>query len=159
MSPCWHVSSNRMIRKPIAQFHGSLRSTTLIKRGFILVLKYITFFPTFPWQGLLNYTRKIDNKRTHLWKKTPFGRWAKRYTYKGLEVGAAGWSDFKVAKNVYACSGRNDTWSILGNVIGSEAKTPEMKDVEMKDWSGDRSFVLAVTALQLLATVRDQKLF
>ena len=88
MSPCWHVSSNRMIRKPIAQFHGSFRSTTLIKRGFILVLKYITFFPTFPWQGLLNYTRKIDNKRTHLWKKTPFRRSAKRNTYKGLEVGA-----------------------------------------------------------------------
>ena len=28
------------------------------------------------------------------------------------------------AKNVYACSGKNDTWSISGNVIGSEAKIP-----------------------------------
>ena len=27
-------------------------------------------------------------------------------------------------KNVYACSGKNDTWSISGNVIGSEAKMP-----------------------------------
>ena len=28
------------------------------------------------------------------------------------------------AKNVYACSTKNDTWSISGNVIGSEAKIP-----------------------------------
>ena len=27
-------------------------------------------------------------------------------------------------KNVCACSGKNDTWSISGNVIGSEAKMP-----------------------------------
>ena len=28
------------------------------------------------------------------------------------------------AKNDYACSGKNDAWSISGNVIGSEAKMP-----------------------------------
>ena len=34
------------------------------------------------------------------------------------------------AKNVCACSTKNDTWSISGNVIGSEAKMPvEMKKI------------------------------
>lgn len=55
--------------RPLPQFHGSFRSTTLIKKGFILVLRYTTFFPAFPWQEWPNYNRKIDNKRTHLWKK------------------------------------------------------------------------------------------
>ena len=31
---------------------------------------------------------------------------------------------YSPAKNVYACSGKNDTWSISGNVLGSEAKMP-----------------------------------
>ena len=34
--------------RPLPQFHGSFRSTTLIKKGFILVLRYTTFFPAFP---------------------------------------------------------------------------------------------------------------
>ena len=31
---------------------------------------------------------------------------------------------FSPAKNVYACSGKNNTWFISGNVIGSKAKIP-----------------------------------
>ena len=60
------------------------------------------------------------------------------------------------AKNVCACSTKNDTWSISGNVIGSEAK---MRAKCCSDERSDGSFFLAVTALQFLATVRDQKLF
>ena len=42
------------------------------------------------------------------------------------------------AKNVYACSGKNDTWSISGNVIGSERK---MSAKCCSDERSDGSFV------------------
>ena len=63
---------------------------------------------------------------------------------------------YSPAKNVYACSAKNDTWSISGNVIGSEAK---MSAKCCSDERSNGSSFLAVTALQFLATVRDQKLF
>ena len=75
-----------------------------------------------------------------------------------------GWMDYQIflgmglrspAKNVYACSGKNDTWSISGNDIGSETKMPAKC---CSDERSDGSFFLAVTALQFLATVRDQNL-
>ena len=45
-------------------------------------------------------------------------------------VSRYGYVHFSPAKNVCACSTKNDTWSISGNVIGSEAKMPvEMKKI------------------------------
>ena len=74
-SDYWLERSDLNTVRPLPQFHGSFRSTTLIKKGFILVLRYTTFFPAFPWQEWPNYNRKIDNKRTHLWRKRTEANW------------------------------------------------------------------------------------
>ena len=75
-SDYWLERSDLNTVRPLPQFHGSFRSTTLIKKGFILVLRYTTFFPAFPWQEWPNYNRKIDNKRTHLWRKRTEANWS-----------------------------------------------------------------------------------
>ena len=59
------------------------------------------------------------------------------------------------AKNVYACSAKNDMWSIAGNVIGSEAKKPAKC---CSDERSDGSFFLAVTALQFFCHCKRLKI-
>ena len=125
----------------IAQFHGSFRSTTLKKKGFILALRYITLFPAFPWQGWLNYTRKIDNKRTHLCKKTSIDWRSERKNWDRHGESRYIRTLF-VAENVYACAETNITWSISSKVIGLESKSPRN-----------------VVNCGFVATVRDRKLF
>ena len=66
------------------------------------------------------------------------------------------WECPSPAKNVCACSTKNDTWSISGNVIGSEAKIPAKCCWDERSWW---QLFLALRALQFHATVRDQKLF
>ena len=63
---------------------------------------------------------------------------------------------YSPAKNVYACSAKNDTWSISGNVIGSEAKMPAKC---CSDESSDGSFFWQWQSCKFLTTVKDQKLF
>ena len=47
-----------------------------------------------------------------------------RFALIALVYWDAVYMDSSPAKNVYACSSKNDTWSISGNVIGSESKMP-----------------------------------
>ena len=63
---------------------------------------------------------------------------------------------YSPAKTVCACSTKNDTWSISGDVIGSEAKMPAKC---CSDESSDGSFFWQRQRCKFLTTVRDQKLF
>ena len=58
------------------------------------------------------------------------------------------------AKNVYACSGKNDTWSISSNVIGSEAKMPG----KCWDERSDGSFFLGSDSVAISCHCKRSKI-